>query len=137
MTMNLEPYIAVSGEGGLFILKATRSNGLVLENLDSLGKSNFYSTRKHQFTPLGTVAIYTLDDSTPLVDIYKTMLAKMPELPPVSIKSERHVIEEYFDQILPDYDEDKVSLKDMKKVIKWFVKLNDHNLLTSSDEEEE
>ena len=135
--MNLEPYIAVSGEGGLFQLKATRSNGLVLENLDSIGKSNFYSTRKHQFTPLGTVAIYTLEDSTPLVDIYKTMLAKMAELPPVSIKSERHVIEEYFDQILPDYDEDKVSLKDMKKVIKWFLKLHEHNLLTTSETNEE
>ena len=135
--MNLEPYIAVSGEGGLFKLIATRSNGLVLENLDSLGKSKFYSTRKHQFTPLGTVAIYTLDDSTPLVDIYKTMLSKMGDLPPVSVKSERHVIEEYFDQILPEYDEDKVSLKDMKKVIKWFIKLRDHNLLVDSDEEEE
>ena len=135
--MNLEPYIAVSGEGGLFQLKATRSNGLVLENLDSIGKSNFYSTRKHQFTPLGTVAIYTLEDSMPLVDIYKTMLAKMVDLPPVSVKSERHVIEEYFDQILPDYDEDKVSIKDMKKVIKWFMKLHEHNLLTSSISEEE
>ena len=135
--MNLEPYIAVSGEGGLFQLKATRSNGLVLENLDSIGKSNFYSTRKHQFTPLGTVAIYTLEDSMPLVDIYKTMLAKMADLPPVSVKSERHVIEEYFDQILPDYDEDKVSIKDMKKVIKWFMKLHEHNLLTSSNSEEE
>jgi len=135
--MNLEPFIAVSGEGGLFQLKATRSNGLVLENLDSIGKSNFYSTRKHQFTPLGTVAIYTLEDSTPLLDIYKTMLAKMPELPPVSIKSERHVIEEYFDQILPDYDEDKVSLKDMKKVIKWFLKLHEHDLLTIPDLGEE
>ena len=135
--MNLEPYIAVSGEGGLFQLKATRSNGLVLENLDSIGKSNFYSTRKHQFTPLGTVAIYTLEDSMPLVDIYKTMLAKMVDLPPVSVKSERHVIEEYFDQILPDYDEDKVSIKDMKKVIKWFMKLHEHNLLTSSNSEEE
>ena len=135
--MNLEPYIAVSGEGGLFQLKATRSNGLVLENLDSIGKSNFYSTRKHQFTPLGTVAIYTLEDSMPLVDIYKTILAKMADLPPVSVKSERHVIEEYFDQILPDYDEDKVSIKDMKKVIKWFMKLHEHNLLTSSNSEEE
>jgi len=137
MTMNLEPYISVSGEGGLFKLIATRTNGLVLENLDSLGKSNFYSTRKHQFTPLGTVAIYTLEDSTPLPDIFKTMLDKLPDNPPVSVKAEKHEIEEYFESILPDYDEDRVSNKDMKKVIKWFKKLHDHNLLITTDSEEE
>ena len=121
--MNLEPYIAVSGEGGLFSLVASRSNGLVLESLDT-GKSKFYSVRKHQFTPLGTVAIYTLEDSEPLADVFKTMLDKKADMPPVSPKSESHVIEEYFENILPDYDEDKVSLKDMKKVIRWFQSLD-------------
>lgn len=135
--MNLEPYISVSGEGGLFKLIASRTNGLVLENLDNQGKAKFYSVRKHQFTPLGTVAIYTLEDSTPLPDIYKTMLEKYDSLPPVSIKSEKHVIEEYFETILPDYDEDRVSVKDMKKVIKWFVILHEKNLLIESDSEEE
>ena len=133
--MNLEPYIAVSGESGLYKLVANRSNGLILESMEN-GKSKFYSMRSHQFTPLGTVAIYTLSDATPLADIYKIMLSKIEEFPPVKVKSENHIIEEYFEQILPDYDEDKVSLKDMKKVIKWFVLLNDKGLLHTSDEEE-
>jgi len=135
--MNLEPYISVSGEGGLFKLVASRSNGLVLENLDKPGKARFYSTRKHQFTPLGTVAIYTLEDSTPLKDIFKTMQTNIEKTPPVSIKSEKHVIEEYFESILPSYDEDRVSTKDMKKVIKWFVKLNDLGLLVDTPDSEE
>lgn len=135
--MNLEPYISVSGEGGLFKLVATRTNGLVLENLDMPGKARFYSTRKHQFTPLGTVAIYTLEDSTPLVDIFKTMQTNLEKTPPVSIKSEKHIIEEYFESILPSYDEDRVSTKDMKKVIKWFVKLNDMGLLIDAPDSEE
>ena len=132
--MNLDPFVAVSSESGLFKLVASRNNGLVLENLDN-GKSKFYSVRKHQFTPLGTVAIYTLTDTTPLPDVFKTMLEKYEEMPPVSLKAENHEIEEYFENILPDYDEDKVSLKDMKKVIKWFTTLNERSLLDSSEEE--
>ncbi len=133
--MNIEPYIAVSGEGGLFKLIASKNNGLVLENLDHPGKAKFYSVRKHQFTPLGSIAIYTLQDTSPLEEVFKTMLEKYPTNPPVAVKSEKHVIEEYFEMILPDYDEDKVSLKDMKKVIKWFNVLYSKDLLISSEEE--
>lgn len=133
--MNLEPYVAVSAEQGLFKLVASRSNGLVLENLLT-GKSKFYSVRKHQFTPLGTVAIYTLEDTCPLTDVFQKMKDGLTDNPPVSTKSPVHEIEEYFESILPEYDEDRVSVKDMKKVIKWFNTLNDKGLLEATSEEE-
>ena len=133
--MNLEPYVAVSAEQGLFKLVASRSNGLVLENLLT-GKSKFYSVRKHQFTPLGTVAIYTLEDTCPLSDVFQKMKDGLTDNPPVNTKSPVHEIEEYFESILPEYDEDRVSVKDMKKVIKWFNTLNDKGLLEASSEEE-
>ena len=133
--MNLEPYVAVSGAPGVFKLKTPRSNGLVVEEIDS-GKVKFFSTRKHQFTPLGTVAIYTLEDSTELKIIFKTMLDQISNNPPVSPKSPNHEIFEYFEKILPDFDEDRVYISDIKKVIKWFNFLNDRSLLSGSDEEE-
>jgi len=132
--MNLEPYVSVSGEPGLFKLVVSRNNGLVLEDVDT-GRSKFYSIRKHQFTPLGTVAIYTLEDTSPLSDVFKSMLDKIVETPPVSDKAENYLIQEYFETILPNYDEDRVPLKDMKKVIKWFVFLNGRGLLTAEEEE--
>lgn len=131
--MNLESFVYVTGEPGLYKMVASRNNGLVLESLDN-GKSRFYSVRKHQFTPLGTVAIYTLQDSEPLKNIFETIKSKLPDSPPVDPKSEKHVIEEYFESILPSYDEDKVSVKDMKKVIKWFNILNEKGLLEESEE---
>ena len=62
------------------------------------------------------------------------MLAQFDKTPPVSVKSENHVIEEYFEGVLPDYDEDRVSLKDMKKVIKWFNLLKSKDLLNAEEE---
>jgi len=134
--MNLEPYIAVSGIGPLFKLVASKSNGLVLESLED-GKAKFYSTRKHQFTPLGTVAVYTLGGTTPLGDVIGSMYDKMGTTPPVDTKGEKHLIEEYFETVLPEYDEDRVPLKDMKKIIKWFVFLNDRGLLSKSTDNTE
>jgi len=130
--MNLEPYIAVTGLAGLFKLVTSKSNGLILSSMDDR-KTSFYSTRKHQFTPLGTVAVYTLGGTTPLQDVIQSMYDKMGATPPVSHKSEKHVIEEYFETILPDYDEDRVPLKDMKKIIKWFVFLNERGLLAPEE----
>ena len=129
--MNLEPYVAVSGQGGIFKLVTSRNNGLILEDIET-GKSRFYSVRKHQFTPLGTVAIYTLTDTVALSEVFERMKTSSSELP--DLKGETYKIEQYFESIVPDYDEDRVSINDMKKVIKWFSFLNERNLL--GDEEE-
>ena len=134
--MNLENYIAVSGLPGLFKLVNSRNNGLIVSDIDT-GKSKFVSIRKHQFTPLATVAIYTYDDATELKIIFRTMLEKFEENPPVSIKEQSSVIASYFGSILPDYDVDRVQISDMKKVIKWFNFLNERNLINLDSDEEE
>lgn len=134
--MNLEPYIAVSGLPGIYKLAKTRNNGLLISDLDT-GITKFVSVRSHQFTPLGTVAIYTYQDATELKVIYRTMLEKLETLPPPSIKESNNVLSAYFREIMPDYDEDRVHMGDIKKVIKWFGFLHDRKLLTLDAEEEE
>ena len=132
--MNLEPYIAVSGLPGIYEMVANRSNGLVVTELDN-DKTRFCSMRKHQFTPLGTVAIYTLEDTVELKEIFQRMLNQLDTLPLPDAKGKKEDYFEYFDQILPDYDEDRVYINDIKKVVKWFKFLNDKGVLTASDEE--
>ena len=137
--MNLENYVVVSGMSGVHEIVTSRNNGIVIKQLDT-DKSIFCSVRKHQFTPLSTVGIYTLEDTEDLVTIFTKMLELLPDTPPVKASAPKHEVEEYFEKILPSYDEDKVFISDMKKVIKWFNYLNERNLLTieaaSNDEEE-
>jgi len=135
--MNLDKFIAVSGLPGLFKLVNSRSNGLLVSDIDT-NKTKFVSIRKHQFTPLATVAIYTYDDATELKVIFKSIIEQFESNPPVSIKENSDKIREYFSEILPDYDEDRVQISDIKKVIKWFNFLYERDLinLDSSDEEE-
>ncbi len=126
--MNLKDYVAVSGLPGFYKLVATRSSGLVIRDIDS-DKTRFASSRKHQFTPLESVAIYTDQDSIELSIIFEKIEEKLAELPLPDIKAGKDEVFDYFSKILPDYDTERVFLSDVKKVIKWYKFLSERDLL--------
>lgn len=134
--MNIDDYVAVSKLPGVYRLVSNRNNGIFIEDLDS-GKKKFASMRKHMFTPLGTVSIYTEDDSVELSKIFTTMLERSDELDPKAALESNASMFAYFEQILPEYDRERVYVGDVKKVIKWFVFLQDRNLLSLGSDEEE
>ena len=134
--MNLKDILAISGLPGLHKMIDSRGNGLLVQDLDG-GKTKFYSMRKHQFTPMETVAIYTMSDTIELSEIFQRMLDQVTENPPAGVKESKEKIEDYFASIVPDYDEDRVYISDMKKVIKWFNILNEKVYLTMETEDQE
>lgn len=131
--MSLQTVLSVSGLPGLFRMVANRNNGLLVEDLITK-KVHFASARKHNFTPLETIAIYTLDDSTPLFDVLKKMDEEFEANPPVEAKTSSPELRKYFKLILPDYDDLKVSDKDIRKVIKWFLLLKEQDMLHFTEE---
>lgn len=132
--MNLEKFVAVSGLPGIHKIIADRNNGLIVEDLDS-GKRRFVPARSYQFTPLGTIGIYTDDgETTELANVFRSMLEKINELPPPGPDAKPEALQAYFDVVLPNYDRDKVRTGDMKKAIKWFVFLNEKQLLSLEDD---
>ncbi|MCB9309233.1 MAG: DUF5606 domain-containing protein [Lewinellaceae bacterium] len=136
--MNLSKIIAVSGLPGLYSLVSTKSNGLIVSDIDS-GKSKFCSVREHQFTPMETVAIYTEMDTVAIEDVFRSILKNLDSKP--SPNASHTELKSYFEIIIPDYDRDRVFHSDMKKVIKWFNFLYERGLLTDEvespkDEEE-
>ncbi|WP_235298548.1 DUF5606 family protein [Portibacter marinus] len=134
--MNLEKYVAVSGQPGIFELVATRNNGLLVADMDTK-KTKFYTMRKHQFTPLGSVAIYTYGDAVAIGDVFKSMNDQAQENPIPSANEPAPVLFDYFDKILPDFDRDRVFVSDIKKVIKWYNFLDERNILDFSSKDEE
>jgi len=80
------------------------------------------------------LGIYTHDDTEELDVIFKTMIEKSASLAPIPHNSKPAEVVAYFKEILPNYDEDRVYLSDMKKVIKWFNFLNERKLLSLEEE---
>jgi len=133
--MNLSNVLAVSGLPGLYELASNRPNGLFVTPIEG-GKSKFCSSRKHQFTPLETVAIYTWSDTTELKNVFRSMTDKITTVPLPDLKGGKEVLNAYFEQILPEFDRERVYPNDIKKVIKWYVALEAQGYLSDTDEEE-
>jgi hypothetical protein len=137
--MNLEKIVSVTGMPGLYRVIGNRSNGLIIEDMDS-GKRRFAASRQYQFTPLESLAIFTDDgESIELKKVFELMLAAMAETPVVAADASSDQLFAYFGSILPNYDRDRVHTGDVKKVIKWFAFLHAKGALTSeavADEEE-
>jgi hypothetical protein len=74
-------------------------------------------------------------DSEPLDKVFQNMLDQFEDNPPPPPKGKAEIVLEYFEDVLPQYDKDKVSIGDIRKIIKWFNFLHDRGLLTEDEEE--
>ncbi|HQW70861.1 MAG TPA: DUF5606 domain-containing protein [Saprospiraceae bacterium] len=137
MEKNIENIVSVSSLPGLYYLESSRSNGLIIKDMDT-GVKQFVSVRKHQFTPLRSIAIYTYSDSTPIEDIFKTMVEiKQDHNISELLKASNNDLANYFRIVLPEYDEDRVYPSDMKKVLKWFDFLDKRDFFSMNAETNE
>lgn len=133
--MNLDKLVAVSGMSGVYRMSANRSNGLIVEEIPT-GKLKFASVRKHQFTPLESIGIYTDDgDTAALKEVFGKMLEQVSENPPVDPSSDTQTLFEYLAKVLPNFDRDRVHAGDVKKLIRWFSFLHEHGLTQAVEEE--
>ena len=131
--MNLDRLMAVSGKSGIYRMASNRSNGLVLQDLDN-GQKFFVSGRLQEFTPLDSVSIYTLDadgaeGTVELKQVFANMIALLPDTPPPGPKASSQELRDYFSQALPEHNQLRVMISDIKKILKWFGFLHQRNLL--------
>ncbi len=132
--MNLKDFVVVTGIPGVQKIVATKNNGMLIGDIDT-GKVKFASIRKHQFSPLETISIYTDDDdSVELKVLFKNMLEQLSDNPLPEAKASSAQLREYFTDVLPNHDRDQVHISDIKKAIRWFQFLNERGLLTASEE---
>lgn len=134
--MDLSKLVAISGKPGIYKMVSNKENGLIVEDFDT-GKKRFVSGRKHQFTPLESISIYTWDDTVELKAVLQKMLASIEEHPLPENKAKSDQLRDYFSQILPDHDTEKVYTNDISKLIKWFKFLHSRNLISADLVEEE
>ena len=122
--MSLEKILTISGKPGLYQLQnQTRSGFLATSLVD--GKKISVSA-KQNVSILSEIAIYTLTEELPLSKVFTKISKKENGGEAISHKSTKDELEEYFFEILSDYDEDRVYPSDIKKVIQWY------NLLTKN-----
>ncbi len=133
--MSLEKILTISGKPGLYQLEnQTRSGFLATSLVD--GKKISVSA-KQNVSILSEIAIYTLTEELPLSEVFTKISKKENGGEAISHKSTKDELEEYFFEILPDYDEDRVYPSDIKKVVQWYNLLNKHGVTNFKKESTE
>ncbi|CEN35148.1 DUF5606 family protein [Capnocytophaga cynodegmi] len=133
--MNLNKILAISGKPGLYHLESqTRTGFLATSLLD--GKRISVGIRSN-VSLLSEIAIYTLETEVPLREVFKNIKEKENNgKTSISHKSDDTALEEYFFSVLPNYDENRVYVSDIKKVIQWYNLLLEKGYLEETSEEE-
>jgi hypothetical protein len=116
--MNLEGIINVSGKPGLFKVISRSSNNVIIESLIEKKRTAIYS--HNQANLLDEIGIYTYNDTIPLSEIFTEIAKKTNCGPSINHKSSKTELTNYFRDILPEYDEERVYISDIKKVIQWY-----------------
>lgn len=130
--MEFREIIAVTGIAGLKRVVANRNDGLILSELDGSNKK-FYSNRQHMFSPLENIAIYTDNDTVPLLDVFIEMKNQKAANAPVDPNAANDVLRNYLGSILPNFDRERVNISDIKKLIKWFAILENLDVIKKSE----
>ena len=134
--MSLDKILAISGKPGLFEIVTQTRTGAVVQSL--IDKKRITVGAHSNISILSEIAIYTLAEEVPLRDVLKKVMDKENgEQTSISHKDGKDALEEYFFDVLPDYDEDRVYASDIKKVIQWYNLLQKNDLLGALDTEDE
>lgn len=134
--MEYREIVAVTGLGGLYQLLATKSDGAIVRNLADKS-TKFISARLHNVTPLESIEVYTTGENVRLHEVFKKMLDNEATTPLINPKNaDSNAIKGYFKSIFPEFDEDRVYVSDMKKMVKWFELLKANDLLNFEEVQE-
>ena len=126
--MQYREIVAVTGLGGLFQLVASKQDGAIVRSLEDKS-TRFVSSRVHNFTPLESIEVFTTDENVNLAEVFKAMDEKAAAFPPPAGKADNDAIKAYFRNVFPGFDEERVYVSDMKKMVKWFGILKTNDLL--------
>ncbi len=128
----LKGILAISGQPGLFKLVAEAKNRIIVESL--LTGKRMPASTSAKISSLEDIAVYTTSSDLPLKEVLRKIFEHENGGQAISAKSSDNDLKRYFEQIVSDYDNDRVYISDIKKMILWYNILHEHKLLDFTEE---
>jgi hypothetical protein len=134
--MDLSKILAISGRPGLYQLITETKNGFIVESLAD--KKRFPVFANVRVSSLEEISIYTTgEEDLSLREVFKSIHEKTEGKQAPDIVNDNQALKDFFLEAIPDYDEEKVYVSDMKKVVTWYNILLEHDMLDFTEEETE
>ena len=116
-----ETILSIAGKPGLYKLVSRAKNNLIVETLDQAHK-RMPVFNSNKIISLADIAIYTEIDDVPLLKVMVAVRDK-EQAKACSInykKASGAELREYFAEVLPDFDREKVHDSDIRKLLQWY-----------------
>lgn len=126
----LKGILAISGQPGLFKMVTEAKNSIIVESVLTGKRIPAYSTSK--ISALSDISVFTETAEIQLKDLFKRIQENGKV---ISAKASNAEIKAFFEEVLPEYDKDRVYVSDMKKIFQWYQLLNEKDLLVETEEE--
>jgi hypothetical protein len=133
--MDLTGIISISGKPGLYKVIAQAKNSVIVESLEDKKRIPAYATDR--ISALEDISIYTYGEDKPLKDIYADIYKKENGGAALSHKEDLKKLTAYLEEILPDYDQERVYSSDIKKIFQWYNLLHKSGNLKVVEEAKE
>lgn len=129
----VERFLSISGKPGLFRLVSQGKNMLIVEDVATKKRQPAYNHNK--VISLSDVAIYTTEGEVPLYDVFDKIAEKNGNNPVEVKQMSDSELREYFAEILPAYDRDRVYTTDIRKLFQWYNILVSNGVTKFKDDE--
>lgn len=117
---------------------APTKSGVILESLDE-AKTKLVATTNHRLSLLNEISIYTTtkEGTVALEDILKKIHKDFNNDLGVDANSDAVELKAFMKAILPEYDETRVYVSDIKKLVRWYDSILKYapELLTAEKQE--
>lgn len=122
--MEFNDIAAVSGKGTLFRVMNPTRTGVILETLDD-AKKKMVATMHNKVSILSEISIYTTDSegAVPLEEVMKKIHAEFDGDTDLDKNSSPEELKSFLKFILPEYDENRVYVSDIKKLVNWYAQI--------------
>jgi hypothetical protein len=119
--MKLSEIASVSGKGGLFKVVTSTKSGLILESLDE-SKTKLVAAGNQRISILHEISIYTntKEGTAALGDVLTKIHKTFGNDIGLDSESDAAELKAFMKSVLPEYDEERVYVSDIKKLVKWY-----------------
>ncbi|WP_121966531.1 DUF5606 domain-containing protein [Myroides sp. N17-2] len=128
--MSLEKVLAISGKPGLYELLVQTRTGFIAESLAD-GKKSTVGLRNN-VSLLSEISIYTYSDEVKLFEVFRNIATKESNGEAISHKADNPALVDYFREVLPEFDEERVYVSDIKKVLNWYNILQKRGIIAEA-----
>lgn len=131
--MVLKDIMAISGQPGLYRFIAQGKNAIIVEHLETKVRSSAFSSAR--VSSLEEISVFTTEEDMPLGKVLDKIFEKENGGPAIDYKSDPEKLKSWFEEVLPEYNKDKVYVSDIKKIAQWYNLLLKLNLLVKEEAE--